>query len=222
MKYCFDLDNTICRTDGKDYVSSTPLTEIINRINYLYDDGHEIIIFTARGMGKFNGNVKLVYEHYYEMTKSQLDNWNIKYHELILGKPSFDFFIDDKNFSIQEFKSRIKPKVGFIAGAFDLIHPGYIHMFETIKNNCDYLIVGLHENPNLQTKNKIDIVLSSEDRRYILSSIKYIDQVIDYKTEEDLYRILLTNKIDVRFLGEDYRGKIFTGSDLPIEINFNN
>ncbi len=220
MIYCFDLDNTICQTKDKNYVNSTPIVEVINRINHLHDNGNEIIIYTARGMGRFNGDVKSAYDFYYEMTKSQLDSWGVKYHKLMLGKPSFDYFIDDKNWSIKDFKSKIQPKIGFIAGSFDVIHPGYIHMFENIKKKCDYLIVALQKNPNYESKKKLNLVLSLEERKSILLSLRFVDQIIEYESEDELYSILKTTKIDVRFLGEDYRDKNFTGSDLLLDIHY--
>lgn len=96
-KYCFDLDNTLCETHNGDYKNSNPINDAINAVNKLYDQGNYIIIFTARMMGKCNGNTSKVYETIYELTKSQLNLWELKYHELILGKPEFDVLIDDKS-----------------------------------------------------------------------------------------------------------------------------
>lgn len=103
MIYTFDIDGTICLTNGNDYINSTPLTERINIINNLYEQGHIIKIFTARGMTTKNGNIKEVYKDYYDMTLSQLSEWGLKFHELILGKPSSDFYIDDKGISDVNF-----------------------------------------------------------------------------------------------------------------------
>jgi glycerol-3-phosphate cytidylyltransferase len=222
MIYCFDLDNTLCNTDNKEYINSTPIQEMVDRVNFLYDSGDEIIIFTARGMGKFKGDTKKVYDTYYNLTLSQLEKWKIKYNKLILGKPSFDFFIDDKNKTIMEFKSQTNPIVGFTAGCFDVIHPGYIDMFETIKKNCDYLIVGLQENPNQERPEKSEVILGVEYRAKILYSLRYVDEVIIYKTEDDLMDILKTKKIDIRFIGDDYKEKTFTGSDFDMEYFYIN
>ena len=218
--YCFDLDETLCNTFNKDYKNSTPITEMIDRVNYLYEQGNIIKIFTARGMGKFSGDIDKVNDVYYELTKNQLDNWGVRYHELHLGKQSFDYFIDDKNLSINQFKNLIQPKVGFIAGAFDVIHPGYIQMFQFMKKNCDYLIVGLHKDPSLERDTKLKPVLSVSERKEMLLSLRYIDDVIEYQTESDLIEILNNSKIDVRFLGDDYIDKHYTGKGLPIEIKF--
>jgi glycerol-3-phosphate cytidylyltransferase len=222
MIYCFDLDNTLCQTNGNNYSSSVPDYDMIRRVNYLYDDGNEIVIFTARGMTTCKGDHHLVYNKYYELTKNQLDNWGIKYHRITLAKPSFDVFIDDKNKLIQDFKKEIIPKKGFIAGAFDIIHPGYIEMFEFIKQNCDYFIVALHKDPSLERPEKYQPVLSVEERKKTLLSIKYIDEVVVYETEKDLIELLSNGITDVRFLGDDYKDKEFNGDHLPIEVIYIN
>lgn len=216
MIYCFDLDNTLCETIDKKYNMANPISDMINRVNDLYNNGNTIVIYTARGMGKFNKDVKKVYSEYYELTKNQIDSWGLKYTELILGKPSFDYFIDDKNLTIDNFKNLFPINKGFIAGSFDVIHPGYIDMFEYIKNNCDYLIVGLHSDPSLERKNKLKPILSVEDRKKILTSLKFIDEIIVYNTEDELKDILLNNSINVRFLGDDYIGKDYTAKDIDI------
>ena len=115
-------------------------------------------------------------------------------------------------------------KVGFTAGAFDLCHAGHMLMFEEARQQCDYLIVGLHSDPTLDrpdTKNKP--IMSVEEREIILRGIKYIDEIVKYDTEADLYKLLKENKlgIDVRILGVEYNGKPFTGHDLPLPVYFN-
>ena len=109
---------------------------------------------------------------------------------------------------------------GFIAGSFDVIHPGYIEMFEFIKKNCDYLIVGLHSDPSLERTNKLKPILSVNERKKILSSIKFVDEVVIYDTEKDLGDILSSYPIDVRFLGEDYISKDYTSKHLDIPVIF--
>ena len=96
MTYCFDIDNTICTTTGSDYRDSTPKKDRIDYINKLFEEGNTIYILTARGMGSTNNNPIKAYAKYYNLTKKQLDSWNLKYHELFLGKPCADIFVDDK------------------------------------------------------------------------------------------------------------------------------
>jgi glycerol-3-phosphate cytidylyltransferase len=115
-------------------------------------------------------------------------------------------------------------RIGITAGAFDLCHAGHILMFEEARGVCDHLIAALHSDPTIDrpaTKNKP--VMTVEERLLILKAIKFIDEVIVYHTEADLYNLLKTNDlgIDVRILGVEYKGKPFTGHDLPLEVYFN-
>jgi glycerol-3-phosphate cytidylyltransferase len=113
-------------------------------------------------------------------------------------------------------------KTGIIAGNFDVIHPGYIKMFKECKKNCDYLIVLLHDDPSLERPEKLKPILSVSERREMLYSLEYVDDVLSYKTEDMLYNFLKGVKPDVRFLGDDYIGKSFTGDDLDIPIHYLN
>lgn len=111
--------------------------------------------------------------------------------------------------------------VGFIAGSFDLIHPGYIKMFEDAKKVCNHLIVGLQTDPTLDRPEKNKLVHSLEERKLILSSIKQVDEILVYDTEESLYNLLKNTHIDVRVLGTDYIDREnYTGKDLDIPIHF--
>ena len=110
--YCVDIDGTICSpTVGRDYHTAKPWKNRIRAINKLYDDGHKIIYFTARGMGRFAGDPNAASKAsaiLFDLTKQQLDDWGVKYHELIMGKPHADLFIDDKGINCDEFFNTIK------------------------------------------------------------------------------------------------------------------
>ena len=93
---CFDIDNVICNTVKNKYRNSKPNIKVINLINLLFEKGHTIKIFTARYMGRNNDNVRKAKKQGYNLTKKQLNKWNVNYHKLIFGKPSYDIFIDDK------------------------------------------------------------------------------------------------------------------------------
>jgi glycerol-3-phosphate cytidylyltransferase len=109
-------------------------------------------------------------------------------------------------------------KKGFIAGTFDILHPGYIAMLKEAKEYCDWLVIGLQTDPTIERPEKLVPILNYEDRFKSLTAIKYIDEIYSYTTETEL-DILLTNlKPDVRFLGEDYKYKSFTSEYLNIEI----
>jgi len=94
--YCFDIDGVICKTSGRNYSKSKPIKESILKINKLYEEGNYIKIFTARYMGRNNDNIKLANTQGYIKTLSQLKKWKLKFHILIMGKPTFDVFVDDK------------------------------------------------------------------------------------------------------------------------------
>jgi glycerol-3-phosphate cytidylyltransferase len=113
-------------------------------------------------------------------------------------------------------------KRGVIAGNFDVIHPGYIAMFNECKKHCDYLIVCLHVDPSIERPEKLTPILHWSDRYKILDSLKQVDFIFLYQTEADLYEALAKGKIDVRFLGDDYIDKPFTGDDLNIPIQYLN
>ena len=109
---------------------------------------------------------------------------------------------------------------GVIAGNFDVIHPGYIHLFNECKEFCTELIILLHEDPSIERPEKLKPIMNLDERMMILSSLKQIDQIIPYKLETDLYELLSKLDIDIRFLGDDYKSKPFTGDDLNIPIHF--
>jgi FMN phosphatase YigB (HAD superfamily) len=101
MIYVFDLDNTLCDTKKKldgnwDYLNSEPFSERIDLVNKLYDDGHKIIIETARGC--------VSKKNWYEQTYNQLVSFGLKFHELRTGvKFNADFFVDDKAINSNDF-----------------------------------------------------------------------------------------------------------------------
>ena len=109
---------------------------------------------------------------------------------------------------------------GVIAGNFDILHPGYIKMFKETKEHCDCLIVFLHTDPSLERPNKHKPVLSAIERKEMLLSLKYVDDVIRYTYEEQLYDLLKMGEFDIRFLGDDYKNKPFTGDDLKIPVHY--
>ena len=110
--------------------------------------------------------------------------------------------------------------VGVIAGNFDVIHPGYIYMFDECKKHCDILLLLLHDDPSIERPEKIKPMLDLSERNMILSSLKQVNRIITYQKESDLYDILKSQKIDIRFLGDDYKDKAFTGDDLGIPIHY--
>ena len=112
-------------------------------------------------------------------------------------------------------------KIGFTCGAFDLLHAGHVLMLTEAREQCDWLIVGLHTDPTIDRSEKNKPVKSVLERYIQLKALKVVDEIIPYDTEKDLLAILNNFNINVRIIGEDYIGKDFTGKDLPIETYFN-
>lgn len=96
MIYAVDIDGVLCNDTLGDYENSIADKRVIDKVNNLYDEGHTIKIFTARGSG-----TGLDWK---EFTIKQLDGWGVKYHELILGKPHMDVLIDDKAINIKDWQ----------------------------------------------------------------------------------------------------------------------
>ena len=106
MRYVVDIDATICTPGEREetrYTEAIPIRSRIDAINKLYDEGHQIIYLTARGMGRTGNDAVLANKMFYEFTENQLKEWGCKYHLLRLGKPSGDYYIDDKGINANEF-----------------------------------------------------------------------------------------------------------------------
>ena len=89
-----DIDNTICSQEVEEYEKAVPWNDNIDKINKLYDEGHHITYYTARGSSTGI--------NWYNLTKQQLDHWGCKYHKLKMGKPAYDLLICDKTKRIEE------------------------------------------------------------------------------------------------------------------------
>jgi len=214
MIYCFDLDNTICATpSSKKYEESVPYRPVINKINRLKTRGFYIKIFTARGSGSGID--------WSELTEKQLKTWGVDYDELILGKPSFDIFIDDKARSAYNWRRKNDLSItGLVASTFDLLHAGHCLFLKEAKSVCDFLYVALQTDPNVDDHKdrplqepKNSPIQSLEERRIQLEAVSYVDEIIEYTTEEHLRSICKRIKPNIRILGSDYQGKHATGQE---------
>ena len=114
-----------------------------------------------------------------------------------------------------------KKILGFTCGAFDLLHAGHALMLAEAKEQCDYLIVAVQSDPSIDRPEKNSPVQSYEERLTMVRSIRWVDDVICYDTEKDLYDLLVDISPDVRVVGADWKGKKFTGHDLDINVYFN-
>jgi glycerol-3-phosphate cytidylyltransferase len=112
-------------------------------------------------------------------------------------------------------------RVGIVASCFDLFHAGHILMLYEAKKNCDRLVVALQSDPTIDRPEKNKPVQGMFERFMQVESCEYVDQVIPYDTEDDLYNLLVSYDWDVRFLGEDYVDRNdYTGSNLYIPIHY--
>ena len=112
---------------------------------------------------------------------------------------------------------------GIIAGNFDVIHPGYIEMFNEMKKHVDKIHVLLHIDPSLNRPEKIKPLLSVKDRKMTLMALKGITEVSSYNTEEELSQLIIDINPEIRFLGEDYINRTnYTGYGLSPRIIFLN
>ena len=116
-------------------------------------------------------------------------------------------------------------KIGITASTFDLLHAGHVTMLREAKEHCDYLICCLQIDPSVDRPEKNSPVQTIVERYTQLKAVGYVDEIIPYKTEEDLEDILQMYHIDVRIIGEEYKKKTFTGraicSRRGIEIVYN-
>ena len=109
-------------------VNSYPV--VVDEINRLYDEGHYIILMTARGRGSG--------KDWTGLTEEFLERWGVKYHELepMFHKPTADLFIDDKGIDVEVWKKQINGKRGIVSKYLTLIHPGYVRLFKEAKQHC--------------------------------------------------------------------------------------
>jgi hypothetical protein len=94
--YVFDIDGTICSNTFGEYEKAEPIKVRIEIVNNLYDSGNTVIFHTARGMGSNKNNSQIAGEKWREITLLQLEKWRVRYHQLFLGKPAGDVYVDDK------------------------------------------------------------------------------------------------------------------------------
>jgi glycerol-3-phosphate cytidylyltransferase len=114
-------------------------------------------------------------------------------------------------------------RIGFNCSTFDLLHAGHVTMLKTEKQHCDYLICALQVDPTIDRPDTKSKPIQSVYERYVqLQACKYVDEILVYSTEDDLENLLKTQTIHIRFLGDEYKSKPFTGKqwclDNGIEI----
>ena len=133
-----------------------------------------------------------------------------------------DLFSNETLEAIENLKKKRQDtgiKIGFVASSLDCTHCGHVIMLADGRKQCDYLVVCLQTDPTLDRDTKNKPIQDWEERRIMVESIRYVDEIIKYATEADLHKILTLLKPDVRILGSDWMNKPYTGheiSDIPI------
>ena len=109
-------------------------------------------------------------------------------------------------------------KVGFNCSSFDLFHAGHVTMLKMEKELCDWLVVALQVDPTIDRPGIKNKPTQSVYERYVqVQGCKYVDEILVYETEEDLLNMIKTQKIDIRFLSEEYKDIDFTGKQYCID-----
>ncbi len=166
---------------------------------------------------KFNYDMPAI-EFYAKRTIEAGEELTMQYvPEYALDKLWFEV---DKRF---DNSTQITPPnhIGLTAGSFDLMHAGHIQMLKEAKTVCQHLIVAVQEDPSVDRPDKNKPIQTYDERIEMVSACKHVNEVVLYKTEEDLYALLQEIQPDVRIIGSDWQGKKFTGYDLDIEVYFN-
>lgn len=214
LKYCFDIDDTLLKYHG-DYTLSTPIQNRIDRVNELYENGHTVILMTARGMSSG--------KDYTELTKKQLEVFGIKHHELIMKKkPNADIFIDDKGMNVLDWDKLSLPVV-WLNGCFDILHRGHIEMFKYAASLGCRVVVGTDTDERIkQSKGSERPINRLEDRMEMLSSLKWISKVVSFASDDELCSLLKEHRPKYRVIGGDYRSSQdrIVGSEYSGEILF--
>ena len=120
--------------------------------------------------------------------------------------------------------------IGFTASSFDLLHAGHYIMLKDSRQQCDFLVVALQSDPTLDLNYRLETggkqknkpIQSLQERKEQLEGCKYIDCIIQYNNEDELYNIIKDLKPDIRILGSDWKGKKYTGYDLNTKIHWHN
>ena len=112
------------------------------------------------------------------------------------------------------------PEIGIIAGNFDVLHPGYLKMFQEIENHCEKLFILLHDDPTIERPEKKKPILSVDERREMLKQFTWHHTILTYNTEAELLFLIKSINPDVRFLGDDYIDKDYTGKEIGTLIHW--
>ena len=112
-------------------------------------------------------------------------------------------------------------KVGFVNGCFDVLHVGHIRMLNFAKENCDFLIVGIDSDQRVkELKGKTRPINNQKDRKEFLLSLKSVDDVFYFASEQALIDLIKLVSPDIMVVGSDYRDKNVVGSEYAKKLIF--
>lgn len=198
MKYYIDIDGTICRIDSnyintaEKYASAIPIHERINHVNKLYDEGHNITYWTARGS---NSGLNLE-----NLTRSQLDLWGCKYHSLLLGKPPYDIYIDDKSHNVDIYWPLLNDNT-VKKSTTSIVEKGWGYE-RIIVNNELYCGKILHFN----TGSKFSMHFHMKKREtWYVSSGEFLFKWINTKNADVIEEILKVGDTITNFIGDPHQ-----------------
>lgn len=108
MTFIFDIDGTICPIKAKDerYEDLIPYKEVLDKLNEYHNNGAKIVLFTARNMNSYGGNIGLINKNTAKVLLEWLEKWEIPYEEIVYGKPwpgHKGFYVDDRSIRPDEF-----------------------------------------------------------------------------------------------------------------------
>ncbi len=112
---------------------------------------------------------------------------------------------------------------GFACGVFDLYHPGHVLMLEECKKYCDHLTVALNTAEDFDENinpGKRKPIFSLAERKMVLGSVRFVDEILEYNSEEQLTHMMQEGDFQIRFLGDDYRGRPITAPDAIKKIHY--
>ena len=112
-------------------------------------------------------------------------------------------------------------KIGFVNGCFDILHVGHVKLFEYAKSFCDYLVVAIDSDERVRANKGATRPFNClEDRKLMLSSLRFIDEVESFSTDEELASLVNNLAPDVMIVGDDYMDKRVIGSEHAKELKF--
>ena len=112
-------------------------------------------------------------------------------------------------------------KVIWTNGCFDILHRGHIELFKFCKSQGDYLVVGIDTDKRVKQNKGPDRPFNKEeDRSFFLESIKYIDKVVMFSSDEELGQRLVENGVDIMIVGSDWQGKRVVGEEKVNKVLF--